>query len=194
VKIGDQTWMAENLNYADSVATPSLKGKSWCYEDDPKKCAVGGRFYAWSAAIDSVKIANDKSDPRECGNGSFCGFTTNIQGICPEGWHLPDTTDWHILFETVGGPDNADIVLKSKSGWQESNGLDEYGFSASPVGYRSYEGRYGTASTHVDYWTSTEESGSKFLAHYLGLSYIHYGALFGGGFKDGAKSIRCVKD
>ena len=29
VKIGDQTWMAENLDYADSVTTPSLKGKSW---------------------------------------------------------------------------------------------------------------------------------------------------------------------
>jgi len=28
VKIGDQIWMVENLNYADSTKTPSLKGKS----------------------------------------------------------------------------------------------------------------------------------------------------------------------
>lgn len=33
VKIGNQLWMAQNLNYADSVKTPSLKGKSWCYKD-----------------------------------------------------------------------------------------------------------------------------------------------------------------
>ena len=31
IKIGDQVWMAENLNYSDSEKTPSLKGKSWCY-------------------------------------------------------------------------------------------------------------------------------------------------------------------
>ena len=31
VVIGEQTWMAENLNYADSVKTPSLKENSWCY-------------------------------------------------------------------------------------------------------------------------------------------------------------------
>ena len=194
VKIGDQVWMAENLNYADSVATPSLKGKSWCYGDDPKKCAVGGRLYVWSAAIDSVKIANDKNDPKECGYGSFCGFTTNIQGICPEGWHLPDTTDWHILIETVGGPDNAGGALKSKSGWDGSNGLNEYGFSAFPVGDRSWEGGYGGESMSVDFWTSTEESGSNFFAHYLGLSYGHYSALFGESFKHNANSIRCVKD
>ena len=192
VKIGEQVWMAENLNYADSVATPSLKGKSWCYGDDPKKCAVGGRLYLWSAAIDSVKIANDKSNPKECGYGSSCGFTTNIQGICPEGWHLPDTTDWHILIETVGGPDNAGDALKSKSGWDGSNGLNEYGFSAFPVGSRSWEGRF--SSGWVDFWTSTEESGSEIFAQCLGLSNSNSGAFFGGSFKDNAYSIRCIKD
>ena len=52
VKIGDQTWMAENLNYADSVKTPSLKGKNWCYNKEPKNCEVAGRLYSWAAAID----------------------------------------------------------------------------------------------------------------------------------------------
>ena len=132
------------------------------------------------------------ADPRECGNGRFCGFTTNIQGICPEGWHLPDTTDWHILIETVGGPDNAGKALKSKSGWDGSNGLNEYGFSAFPVGSRSWEGRF--SSGWVDFWTSTEESGSEIFAQCLGLSNSNSGAFFGGSFKDNAYSIRCVKD
>lgn len=38
--IGDQVWMAENLNYADS----SRKG-TWCYT-----CDVAGRLYTWAAA------------------------------------------------------------------------------------------------------------------------------------------------
>uniref|UniRef100_UPI0038639355 FISUMP domain-containing protein n=1 Tax=Fibrobacter sp. TaxID=35828 RepID=UPI0038639355 len=42
VTIGTQTWMAENLNYADSVTTASLKGKSWCYNDVAANCDVAG--------------------------------------------------------------------------------------------------------------------------------------------------------
>ena len=57
VTIGDQIWMAENLNYADSSETPSLEGKSWCFDNDTAKCTTGGRLYTWAAAIDSVKLA-----------------------------------------------------------------------------------------------------------------------------------------
>ena len=42
VKIGKQTWMAENLNYAAD--------SSWCYKDDPANCKKYGRLYTWEAA------------------------------------------------------------------------------------------------------------------------------------------------
>ena len=37
VQIGDQVWMAENLNYKME--------NSWCYDDDPDNCEVYGRLY-----------------------------------------------------------------------------------------------------------------------------------------------------
>jgi len=43
VRIGDLTWMAQNLNYATS--------DSWCYGDDPSNCTKYGRLYTWDAAM-----------------------------------------------------------------------------------------------------------------------------------------------
>ena len=83
VKIGSQWWMAENLNYDDSTVTPSLSARSWCRDEVDKGCEVAGRLYTWAAAMDSVKTG--------CGYGVNCSPTLPVQGICPRGWHLPDT-------------------------------------------------------------------------------------------------------
>jgi len=44
VKIGNLTWMAENLNYAPSG------GNSWCYNDMEYNCKKFGRLYDWNTA------------------------------------------------------------------------------------------------------------------------------------------------
>lgn len=199
VKIGDQTWMAENLNYADSTKTPSLKGKSWCFNDRAANCDVVGHLYTWAAAIDSVKLATDADNPQDCGYGKTCdlasaGSATLVQGICPEGWHLPSYDEWKTLFDAVGGQDTASKVLKSQTGWPSNGyGTDAFGFSALPVGGKNDVGYFGAWSTY--FWSSTEvNSGHAYDV------YLFYGLGNAGlaGLAIESKilgfSVRCLRD
>ena len=124
-KIGDQVWMAENLNYADSVTAPSLKGRSWCPDHIDSHCEIGGRLYTWSAAMDSAAVFSNNA--RLCGYNNRIAPTYPVRGICPENWHLPDTAEYKSL-QRLANPS----AFQSRTGWG-SYGLDEYGFSALPI-------------------------------------------------------------
>jgi len=191
VKIGNQVWMAQNLNYADSVKTPSLKGKSWCYNDSTEYCEKYGRLYMWAAAIDSVKLATDKDNPVDCGNGKLCGLIGPLQGVCPDGWHLPSYGEWNALFTEVGGLSVARNVLKSLSGWNNNNnGSDAFGFSAFPVGFWSGKGGFTNAGYSASFWSSMEES--KFNAYDVDIGFLSDNVDLVSG-KNYGFSIRCLK-
>ena len=133
----------------------------------------------------------------------YGGFYTwaRAMEVCPEGWHLPDTTEWSILIKTVGGEAVAGTMLKSTEGWYNKadgtsgNGSDDFGFSALPAGY-GYKSTYGTGSSHQgDYalfWTSTESDGN--YAYYVNLIYSYDYGEMESGYKDQAFSVRCIKD
>jgi len=119
VKIGTQTWMAENLNYAPSSGTFIS-----CDEYD---CATYGRLYDWATAM---------AFPSSCNESSCSGqIQSKHKGICPSGWHIPSNDDWEVLINQVGGYETAGKHLKSRSSWEPYEGienLDTYGFSALP--------------------------------------------------------------
>ena len=186
--IGNQVWMAENLNYADSVTTPSLKGKSWCF----KNCDVAGRLYTWAAAIDSVTLYNG-GEGVDCGHGKTCSLPTKVQGICPSGWHLPTKAEFETLFDAVGGQATAGTMLKSTSGWyNDGNGTDGYGFSALPASYRYGGGGFSYEGYNATFWSATEDGSNG--AYYM---YLYFNDDGGNLDNDNEKlgfSVRCIKD
>jgi uncharacterized protein (TIGR02145 family) len=181
VKIVDQVWMAENLNYADSIKTPSLKGRSKCFHDSVKYCDVGGRFYTLAAAIDSV-ASYDGVSAKNC--NYECRHTIKVQGICPSGWHLPNISEWETLKDRIGAK-----VLRSQTGWDEScNGLDAYGFSALPV-----------AGNSAVFWSSTLFSNDpddiiQGAAVFRIIGDDHYASIDYNGDRSKFRSVRCLQD
>jgi uncharacterized protein (TIGR02145 family) len=195
VKFGNQWWMAENLNYADSAKTPSLKGKSWCYGDEPDNCAKYGRLYTWAAAIDSVALATDNENPQDCGymRSSKNILPDVVHGICPDGWHLPDYRDFSNMLVHVGGYSIAGTVLKSQSGWNEGgNGTDTFGFNVLPAGIGYGNGSFDGLGDGTDFWSATESDLEQAFSLYASYENEYSGVMDYG--KNYAFSIRCVKD
>lgn len=203
VTFGSQKWMAENLNYADSVTTRSLLEHSWCYDDKEENCAVFGRLYTWAAAIDSVALY-DGGKGVDCGFLKTCKLPTKVQGICPGGWHLPTIAEWDTLFAEVGGRSIAGKVLKSQTGWYSKgiggNGSDSYHFSALPAGIAEGNGDYSDDGKNAFFWCSTisEDNFADFYADYYAdcvqLYYLNDQANLSGLHKYVGLSVRCIKD
>ena len=197
ITIGTQTWMAENLNYSDSVATPSLKGKSWCYDNDDANCDETGRLYTWAAAIDSVKLANDTANPQTCGDGVNCKLPAKVRGICPDGWRLPKTEDWKTLIATVNGSGMKSAKLKSSSGWSsEGNGTNSSSFSILPAGHRYIDGNFYNATVEAEFWEAGDANGVHDDSETDCMSFYAHreDALFSLGKKNYGFSVRCIED
>ncbi len=157
VKIGNQTWMAENLNYRTA--------DSWCYDNAIANCNKYGRLYNWEAA----KFA------------------------CPNGWHLPNDSEWDILVDYLGGSSIAGNKMKSTSGWYNNgNGTDEVSFSVLPGGYRYYDGDFNSLGSY-GYWWSATALGST-TAWYRRLDYNNTVVNRNDGDKGYGFSVRCVLD
>ncbi|WP_407446252.1 FISUMP domain-containing protein [Fibrobacter sp.] len=106
IVIGNQEWMAENLNYAYK-AGGSIYGNT-CYGGDSDNCIKYGRLYTWGAVMDTVKtgcgidMGMGQEPTEDCGAlEKKVKAGEHVQGICPDGWHLPSHTEILTLFNYV---------------------------------------------------------------------------------------------
>jgi uncharacterized protein (TIGR02145 family) len=185
LKLGNQSWAANNLNVASfrngDVIQEARTNKEWenaGSEGKPAWCYYGnnrqnekiyGKLYNWFAV----------SDPR---------------GLAPEGWHVPAVAEWTQLITFLGGESNAAIKLKSTSGWEDiGNGTNCSGFSALPGGWRSSTGEFKGIRGNGTWWSSTEFSRSN--AWYMSLEYINNVTIIGSDSgKENGVFVRCIRN
>jgi len=196
VEIGDQVWMAENLNCAVSG--------SKCYDNDPANCTKYGRLYNWATAM---------ALPDSCNRTTSCTsqISTKHRGICPSGWHLPSSAEWDRLLRYVdgntgrtspyGGYDSytAGKYLKATSGWNwdswhdiSGNGTDDYGFSGLPGG--NYDYHFLNIGESGIWWSASESEGYSIFANIRSMTYSYNDVSSSRGDKDYDFSVRCVQD
>jgi uncharacterized protein (TIGR02145 family) len=184
IKIGDQIWMAKNLNvnqFKNGELIPEIQNEkewkrtgdkklaAWCYYDnDSKNSEKYGKLYNWYAVADG-------------------------RGLCPNGWHVPSDDDWNQLANFLGGPQVAGVKLKSNSGWVENgNGNNLSGFNALPGGFRVNDGKFGNLSFGSDFWSISKNDAIYALTH--SLSYFNIELDRGGYPLSYGFPVRCLKD
>lgn len=209
IAIGDQIWMAENLkvtHYANGSVIPLVTdesewdalesdGMAYCWYDNLIEYSdTCGALYTWAAALNGM--AGSDSVP------------SGVQGVCPDGWHIPADAEWKVL-EMFLGMSQADADIYDWRGTDEGGQLKETGFShwdgataggtnssgftAIPGGFRGVKGVFYSVGQYATFWTATGESGTD-KAWYRTLYYDHETVYRQYNHMSQGFSVRCVFD
>lgn len=203
VQIGEQIWMAANLRttrYAngDTIPLGSVSNTFPCRYSVPQTDNIYfGYLYNWYAVMQ--------------GETSSAANPSGVQGICPDGWHVPSDTEWAQLMEfcstqadyVCSGP--AATIAKALAagyGWQSSDaecavGNDlsynnNTGFSALPAGF--FPGTETSFGVYASFWSATEAEDVVNCACDFNLRYDQATPFRDAHHTYGALSVRCVKD
>ncbi|HPW66870.1 MAG TPA: FISUMP domain-containing protein [Salinivirgaceae bacterium] len=194
VTIGEQVWMAENLRYLPKVVGSGMGLETtpyiYVYDYDGNSVEEAkatanyttyGVLYNWLAAMN--KETSSEANP------------SGIQGVCPEGWHLPSQAEWQQLIDFLGGEEIAGGKLKEAgtTHWISPNegATNETGFTALPGGYRGYCGMFKGVGNMGFWWSATAQS--SIYAWTFSMIY-DYGQIYSNYYiKEDGFSVRCVK-
>ena len=220
VQIGDQVWMAENLrttHYSDGTYIPIGDGSSksstpvrylpGCYDCSDNKesnVATYGYLYDWFAVMHGASSSNKNP--------------SSVQGVCPDGWHVPSDEEWKQLELAVGMTPkdtcrselwrgNIAVKLCGSEGWDYSdednvpcnpNAPDRnaFGFSALPAGTfdNCLKGGNSDFGHGAWFWTSTPHYYGEFAACSIRFSGSMEGVSCWGMYKRVGLSVRCIRD
>ena len=174
VEIGYQCWMKENLrttHYDDGTAIPvgTVLSDSVPYRyapnDNSANVPTYGYLYNWAAVMH--------------GDSSSNANPSGVQGICPEGWHVPSYAEWVQLTNYVGGQNqyicDGDInniakALAANTGWgsfsEQSCEVNCYPLSNNATGFAAFPAGSFNGSTSIDYGYSTSLWSSTHFTDY----------------------------
>ena len=177
VTIGEQVWMAENLNYMPEDTAGTIYSEATVCgggeldaEIDSEKCNLFGRLYLKKVAL--YKITE-----------------SNRQGICPDGWIIPNKSDFEKMVSFLG-ENSASKLKKDEEIWLHCDHSNYSGFSAVKAGsYSAKLKKYDSIESYIFYWENDTQHAYFFRlmdkqddipSYSYGLTHFMY-------------SVRCLK-
>jgi len=182
VKIGTQTWMAENLKTTRFNDGTQINYKPqttpWINEN------VHG--YCW--------YNNDLANYNSPYGALYNGFTVKNPKLAPKGWHIPTKQEWEMLIAFCNN-DAAKIMQNGNEFWLAGNtATNTTGFGAVAAGYRSgYSGSFLEIKNQCRFWTSTIDPVSQEVSYALQI-YSDGSKLIDPNSEYHGLSVRCIKD
>lgn len=171
VDIGGECWMAENLNYGimiNGTEDQSDNGivEKFCYSNNQNLCDnTYGALYQWREMMQYTT-------------------TEGVQGICPDGWHLPTMAEYNSLISINGGTGSAGTALAEGggSGFEAlmAGQTNLFSYPFIDVGQRAY------------FWTSTQVNSND--AYEIYLIFNNSNVFINQQGKDYGHSVRCIED
>jgi uncharacterized protein (TIGR02145 family) len=177
VQLGDQTWMAQDLNYETA--------NSWCYDDDTANCDVYGRLYNWEAAMSA------------CPAGWHLGTDEDWAALVLYLDPLSVPNDGFEISKRAGGMMKTAGTLEDGTGlWSSPNtgATNSSRFSALPGGTRNNKGTYKCLGSNAMFWTATEYDATYAWTLYLDMTQSNITRDYMGATKQYGLSVRCVTD
>lgn len=183
ITIGNQLWMNRNLDVTTfrngDIILQAKNDEEW--------------IKALEASQPAWRYLEDKSQ-----NGIKYGKLYNFfavndsRGLAPIGYRIPTYDDWEQLSEYIGDLTTLAGKLKSKSGWTELNGTDDYGFNALPGGSAMISGGFQGIEEAANFWSSTRKN-SEYI---YGVTLYGHRQDFGiQGFDElTSMYVRCLKE
>jgi uncharacterized protein (TIGR02145 family) len=179
IKIGNQTWTAENLrstHFSDGTSV-----QSFCYNNEIANAQQYGRLYRWAAAMRNAASSN--SNP------------SRVQGVSPAGWHLPSDAEWQELINNLGGSAVAGGKLKTTDTltWLGPNAgaTNESKFNAIAAGFYRVDDVFMDMRERAIFMTATGNSTAVMVRTLRSSSAEIVSGQF---HPQDAGSVRCVKD
>lgn len=198
VLIDNKCWMKQNLNIGTMInntveATNNGTFEKYCYDNLASNCTTYGGLYEWAEAVQYYNGATNTASWSTAPTG-------NLQGICPDGWHLPTQAEWISLFDFLGGSSVAGGPMKEAgtAHWNSPNtgATNSSGFTAFGSGFRyaatsfGFDNLKGTAN----FWSASEGTTPAGQAWNYIPAYNWVGVNLFSSQKALGYSVRCIKD
>lgn len=169
----------ETTTYVSGGPVPNMIYHADGYSDEAANLALYGRLYTWYAAV-NIPDGSDANPPQTI-HGAF------VTGLCPAGWHIPDSLN----MLSLDGLEAMELMADTL--WLVP-GLDSgAGFYALPAGYFNHStGRFENMLGSTYYWSSVRHNLTKSLVCSLlyGCNIVFHDAVD----VNNGLSVRCVKN